>query len=135
VRSYPLQALGDDGFTRLQAVFDNPHRAATVANLDRSNAYLVPVANHRNLVAALQLDHGALRYEQRVLSHIRDSPDASVLSWAQLVCWVGEHPSQPDGAGLRIDLAIHEKDPAPLRIDVPVGQYQFQVQLQSVGLA
>ena len=121
VRSDFLQALGNDCFTRLQAVFDNPLRAAALANLDRPNAYFVSAADDSNLVATLQLNDRALGYEQCAFSDFRHRPDPSVLSRPQLVCRVGEHPSQPDGPGLRIDLAIYEKDSASPRIDVAVG--------------
>ena len=40
-RSDFLHAFGDDYFARLQAVFNNPHRAAAFADFDWANAHLV----------------------------------------------------------------------------------------------
>src|SRR6266508_2714078 len=56
-----LYAFGDDSFTRLQSVFNNPHRANAFADLDWPNAHFVITAHDGDSVAALQFGDGSLR--------------------------------------------------------------------------
>src|SRR6266508_2763357 len=56
-----LAAFGDDSFTRLQSVFNNPHRANAFADLDWPNAHFVITAHDGDSVAALQFGDGSLR--------------------------------------------------------------------------
>jgi hypothetical protein len=56
-----LLALGDDTFTRLQSVLDNPHGANAFPNFDRPDGDLVVAPDNINLIAALQIGDSSLR--------------------------------------------------------------------------
>src|SRR5215207_7857380 len=53
VRPDLLRAFGDDRFTRLQSLGDDPHRLDALADSDGADADLVVAAHDRDLVAAL----------------------------------------------------------------------------------
>ena len=68
-RTQLLHSFDNHALALLQPVRNNPLRAHTVANFDRSNAHFVFAVHNRNLVAALQLRNRALRNKQRVFLH------------------------------------------------------------------
>src|SRR5271167_2155288 len=66
-RTHLLHPLGDHPFARLESFRNNPLVADAVADLDRPDAHFVLFVHCCDLIAALQLRHGTLRYKQRVL--------------------------------------------------------------------
>src|SRR2546423_9253571 len=63
-----LRTFGYYSFTRLQSIFDNPHRAGTVADLNGADFDSVIAAHDGHLVTTLQLTDCSLRHQQGFFS-------------------------------------------------------------------
>src|ERR1700686_2675706 len=66
-RTHLLNTLGDDTFAGLESLGNNPLVADAVADFDRPDAHFVLFVHRCDLIPALQLRHGTLRYKQRIL--------------------------------------------------------------------
>src|SRR5690348_8193785 len=125
-----LRAFNHDPFTGFQTVVDNPKLVDLLADFNRTNTHLVVVANDGDLITALQLRHGALRYHQRVVLRARDRANAAKLSRTKNVAGIRKHAREPNRARLRIDLPIGEEKPSLFRIRRAVGENQIELQLR-----
>src|SRR5215510_8619397 len=76
--SDPLQPLHDDLVSGLQALLDDPHVPVDRAGLDDLDRDLVVRPDDRDLVAALELRHRALRHEDRALLDVQGDADLGV---------------------------------------------------------
>src|SRR5216683_7729346 len=103
-----LNAFGDDSLARVQPFCNDPLGPNAVANRDRSNAHLFIVTHNRNLVAALELCHRALRNKQRTLLEPNDSANFAITARPQNITRIRKQPGDPNCAGPDIDLAIRK---------------------------
>src|SRR6267378_2304617 len=126
--TYLLYALGNHAFASFQSVQDNPLGADPVAHLNRPDAHFVLVVQCRDLIAALQLRHSALRDKERVFLHALSCPNFAVAAGAQNISRIRKKPGDPNCARTLIHLAVCKIDCALMRISGPVGQDEFEAQ-------
>src|SRR5690242_10118650 len=125
-----LRAFNHDPFTGFQTVVDDPILVDLLADFNRTNTHFVVVANNGDLIAALQLRHGALWHHQRVVFRARDRADAAKLSRTKHVAGIRKHARESNRARLRIDLPIGEEKTSLLRIRRAVGENQVELEIR-----
>src|SRR5712691_11465735 len=94
-----VDALDDDPLARLQSLRDDPQRAHARARLHGPYLDCVVGLDDGDLVHALDVLHGPLRDEERVLLHLDDGPNLGVLAGAQDVAGIGKDPPRQHRAG------------------------------------
>src|SRR5215813_13347298 len=119
---HPVAALDDDPLTGLKARRDDPERADTRVDLHRAHVDRVVRADHCHLMHALNILHGPLRDQERVLLHLDDDADLGVLAGTQEIPGIREDATRAHGAGGHVDLSIQRGGPPLAGIDGPVGQ-------------
>src|SRR5205823_14435678 len=93
---------------------------------DRTDADLVVIAHHRDLITSLQLDHRLLRDEQRALLRSRRCSNAPVAAWSKKIVGIGENARNSYGPGCGIHLAVGKRNASSLFINSAVGKNQLQ---------
>src|SRR5260370_26314078 len=93
-----LYTLDDDHFAWPHATVDDPFRTDTLADFDDADADLVVAADDRELKAALQLDDGALRNEERSSARVGVDANSPELSGTQETLGVGKRRNEGDRA-------------------------------------
>src|SRR5216684_7819601 len=134
-RTHLLHSLDDHAFALLQPFRNNPLRADTVADFDRTNAHFVLAVHNRHLIAALQLRHRALRDKQRVFLDPDGRADFAVAAGAQNISRIRKQRSNPNRARALIHLAVRKVECALMWIGGGVGQNQFEAQTLASRLA
>ena len=119
---HPLRALDDHLFAGGEARLDNPDTADAGADRDGLERKLVVAADHGDVVQALQLLHGPLRHEQRVLPGLEDEADAAVLAGPDQAAGIREPELHRERARRGIDGPLDRVEPALLRVDRAVGE-------------
>src|SRR5215469_10876064 len=116
----------DHALPGLQAAHDDPHLAGALGSLDGSNADSVVGSDYGHLVASLKLADGPLRNQERTPAKGRHRADSPKLAGAEEVFGIVERSDDPDGAGLRIYLAVREDHGSAMRINISVGERQLE---------
>src|SRR5262245_2640197 len=126
---HALSSLDYNRLARLEAAFNDPHRAGPLSYRNRPNLNLVFTIDHRNLVGTLQLGHRSLGNEQRVRFKTGRGSNATVLTGSEKISGVRKQTTEPNRPGLLIDFAIGDKELALFREDCSVGKDQLQLEI------
>src|ERR1700722_4397493 len=108
-----LQIVDDDQRPSRDTGIHNPIRADLGAELYGFNVSLAIRPGHINLLHALELRNGYLRYEQRAMANFGVCLDPAELAWAQEISGIRKRCGDSNSAGLAIHLAVNEGN-APL---------------------
>ena len=92
-RPEPLRAFDDYSLSKLQSVFDNPHRVGVIAKFDRADFDFVVTPNHRYLIPTLQLRDRALGHQQGAIFCRGHRAHATVLSGRKIFPGLGNNPA------------------------------------------
>ena len=117
-----LQVVGNDSVPGSQSAGDNPVVADLRAKLNIDDMYLFVRVHGVDLLDALQLLHGDLRDEKRIVLHLGTGGDSAELARAEARYRDLEMRRDADGAGLLVHLAIDEIDMPGVRKDSAVGK-------------
>src|SRR5580704_10068578 len=120
-----LQPLDNNLLTRLEAVFNNPHRPDRLAGLHGAYVDFVIVADNRHLIAPLRLRDGALRQQQSAFFYVGFDTHTSVLAGTENVAGIGKGCNDANRARAWIHLPVRKQDLAFLRVDPAVSKDQF----------
>src|SRR6266545_3553869 len=123
---HAVAALDDDPLAGLEAGRDDPERADAGVGLHRAHVDGLVRADHRDLVHALNVLHGPLGDQERVLPHLDDAPDLGVLAGTQDVPGIREGAARQHGPGGDVDLSVQGGGPSLTEVRVPVGQDQLE---------
>ena len=118
--------LDDDTRAGLKTGVDDPVLAVLRAERDVGDVDLVVVAGDVNLLDALQLLHGGLRNEDRVIEDRGLRAHAAKLAGTKDIAGVGKGRSDANGAGLLVHLTVDEDDAAGVREDRAVGERESE---------
>ena len=124
-RPYPLQAVDDDDGAGLEPALDDAHAVhfgtqGHAAIVDR----VVGLENENEFLAEIGA-HGAIVDENRIARVMPHQANAHEQSRRENPLGVGEHRAGADGAGLAVDLVVHEIELAGVRIVLLVGEPQI----------
>ena len=119
-----LQAVDDHPLARLQAVLDRPQPVVQRPHADRAGDDLVLVVDDVEDLLALVVVEGAVADQQGLVGRADGHPDAGEEARGERLVLVGEHAADAQGAGLRVDLVVHEVDRALVGKPLLGGQAQ-----------
>ena len=108
-----LKIVDDDQRPGRDTGIHNPVRANLGPQRYGFNVRLAIRPGHINLLHALELGNGYLRYEQRVMANFGLCLDTAELARAQEISRIRKRCSDSNSAGLAIHLAVNEGN-APL---------------------
>ena len=124
-----MRAFNHDVLAGLKSFFDDPKIGGPFSHAHGLDVDFVALADDRDLVAALQFRHRALRHQQRVWPGINLHANAGELAGAQGVIRIRKQSFHPQCAGGPPDFPIGRVDLSFERIDRAVGENQFDPQL------
>src|SRR5207302_3527702 len=123
--SYPVATLDDNPLARLQPLRDDPQRSNALIDLDRPDVDRVVGLEDGHLVHSLNVLHGPLGNEDRILLYLDHGPYLRVLPRAQHVAWIGKDTSREHRAGAHVHLAIQNGRPPRRGVDAAIGKDQL----------